>query len=114
MRSLRDDDAKCQICNSGDYEEEDQIVFCDFCGVSVHQQCYGIDIIPDGEWFCISCSIMGRTRSRNLKCAVCPRWGGALRPTNISAKDAVFLKHETTYIVSGEDEQVQKKSKRGI
>jgi len=23
MRSLRDDDAKCLICNSGDYEEED-------------------------------------------------------------------------------------------
>lgn len=23
MRSLKDDDAKCLICNSGDYEEED-------------------------------------------------------------------------------------------
>lgn len=60
MRSLKDDDAKCLICNSGDYEEEDQIVFCEFCGISVHQSCYGIDEIPEGDWYCISCTIMGK------------------------------------------------------
>ena len=34
-RKLKDEDAKCQICNSGDYEEEDLIVFC---GVSISER----------------------------------------------------------------------------
>lgn len=36
-RKLKDEDAKCQICNSGDYEEEDLIVFC---GVSLSKQAF--------------------------------------------------------------------------
>ena len=31
-----DSDAKCIICNSGDYEDEDKIVFCESCNVPVH------------------------------------------------------------------------------
>lgn len=37
VRYAREDsDAKCIICNSGDYEEEDLIVFCDNCNIPVH------------------------------------------------------------------------------
>jgi len=38
-----DDDARCAICSSGEYEDNDNIVFCEFCGISVHQSCYGIE-----------------------------------------------------------------------
>lgn len=73
-------------------------MFCEFCGISVHQQCYGIDDIPEGDWYCISCTIMGKNRSWNLKCALCPWFGGALRPTNISSWDPTFIKYQTTII----------------
>lgn len=53
-RRQKEEDAKCHICGSGDYEENDLIVFCGFCGIAVHQSCYGVEEIPEGEWFCIS------------------------------------------------------------
>lgn len=36
-RRQKEEDAKCSICGSGDYEENDLIVFCGFCGIAVHQ-----------------------------------------------------------------------------
>jgi len=36
-RRQKEEDAKCGICNSGEYEEHDLIVFCGFCGIAVHQ-----------------------------------------------------------------------------
>lgn len=67
-RRQKEEDAKCSICGSGDYEENDLIVFCGFCGIAVHQGCYGVEEIPDGEWFCISCYAFGKKKGRNLKC----------------------------------------------
>ena len=60
-----DDDARCAICSSGEYEDNDNIVFCEFCGISVHQSCYGIEVVPEGDWFCVSCTVMGVVRARN-------------------------------------------------
>jgi len=41
---------------------------------------------------------MGKNWSWNLKCALCPWFGGALRPTNISSWDPTFIKYQTTII----------------
>ncbi len=30
------EDAQCSICNNGDYEDEDLIVFCGNCNIPVH------------------------------------------------------------------------------
>ena len=30
------EDAQCVVCNSGDYEDEDMIVFCGLCNIPVH------------------------------------------------------------------------------
>lgn len=46
----------CQICYSHISEEENPIVICDGCDVSVHQFCYGLETIPSGPWLCGPCS----------------------------------------------------------
>ncbi|CRK35994.1 hypothetical protein BN1723_015046, partial [Verticillium longisporum] len=32
-----------------------EIIFCDGCDKAVHQKCYGIHDIPEGDWFCKEC-----------------------------------------------------------
>lgn len=71
------------ICNSGDYEDEDMIVFCGLCNVPVHQSCYGIEQLPDEDWICHNCTIFGLKRGLMLTCVLCPKRGGAMKPTNI-------------------------------
>jgi hypothetical protein len=81
VRTAREDqDAKCSVCNSGDYEEEDLIVFCDNCNLPVHQSCYGIELIPEESWICYPCRVYGHS---NIKCWLCPQLGGALKPSNV-------------------------------
>lgn len=46
------DDAACDVCGNDESLEDDPIVACDGCDVAVHQSCYGITRLPDGDWFC--------------------------------------------------------------
>ena len=39
----------------GTSDDTNQIVFCDGCDIAVHQDCYGIRMIPEGLWFCAKC-----------------------------------------------------------
>lgn len=41
----------CAVCLDGNVYEENEIVFCEKCELPVHQYCYGIDRVPDGEWY---------------------------------------------------------------
>lgn len=71
-----------------DSEEGDEIVFCDGCNVCVHQQCYGVEQIPEGPWFCNACA---RPKAAGTaSCVLCPRKGGALKPTT-TAKQWVHV-----------------------
>ena len=47
-----DVDAVCDVCREGESLVEDVIVACDGCDVPVHQYCYGVAEIPEGDWFC--------------------------------------------------------------
>ena len=53
------------------------MVFCDRCNICVHQACYGITTIPEGKWFCRTCSIP----NFSPKCELCPNKGGAMKAT---------------------------------
>ncbi|KAL2255716.1 hypothetical protein VTK26DRAFT_2827 [Humicola hyalothermophila] len=56
-----DDDEVCAICSKPDSEPPNEIVFCDNCDMAVHQECYGIAEIPEGDWICRDCSQEGVT-----------------------------------------------------
>lgn len=49
--------ALCAVCGDGESKGNDQIVFCDRCNVAVHQQCYGVGEIPQGDWLCWPCKM---------------------------------------------------------
>jgi hypothetical protein len=51
----QDMDAVCSICNDGEVTPDNQILFCEACNVAVHQRCYGIEEVPEGDYYCISC-----------------------------------------------------------
>ena len=45
----------CAHPTSAAAEPPNQIVFCERCDVAVHQNCYGIAVVPEGEWLCEPC-----------------------------------------------------------
>ena len=80
---IAQDDACCAICGSGDYEDDDQIVFCVNCNMPVHQSCFGIEKLPEIDWMCYNCHIFGIKKGMMVKCFLCPKRGGSMKPTNI-------------------------------
>jgi origin recognition complex subunit 4 len=50
-----EDDTLCVICGGGDSEEPNEILLCDNCDLAAHQDCYGVPIIPEGDWLCRDC-----------------------------------------------------------
>ena len=50
-----EEEALCAVCGGGMSEAPNVIVFCERCDLAVHQQCYNVAQIPDGEWLCWPC-----------------------------------------------------------
>ena len=51
-----DDGIACNVCFALEGEDGNEMIFCDACDVCVHQACYGVQTIPDGDWLCRTCA----------------------------------------------------------
>jgi len=84
----------CTVCLGEQSDEDDEIVVCDSCGVSVHESCYGVsgddinrdcisihsDISSESTepWFCEPC----KRSVKNPFCELCPNTGGIFKQTD--------------------------------
>lgn len=85
---MKSEEVLCAVCGDGKSEKPNEIVFCEMCDLAVHQQCFGISQIPDGEWLCWPCKEyqermlkLGKKKEEIRK----PRWQGG----DLTALDAV-------------------------
>jgi len=83
------EDAKCQVCTDGDYTEDNLIVFCSMCNISLHQRCVGLAKVPADNWICEVCASFGPA-GINVPCPLCNVKGGALKRTSIHINTPLF------------------------
>ena len=96
----QDMDAVCEICGDGEVTPDNQILFCEACNVAVHQYCYGIDRIPEGDYYCMACRRLGRDKHKEenphlaaiaqplpICCELCPLRQGAFIRTDTKPFD---------------------------
>ncbi|CAF2965068.1 unnamed protein product [Rotaria sp. Silwood2] len=76
QKSCEDENIVCDICLLPDGDDGNEMVFCERCHCCVHQNCYGIPVIPSETWLCKPCSIL-----RRPACILCPRLGGPMKST---------------------------------
>ena len=78
------DDIVCYVCGDGEYEDDNLILYCSKCNMTVHQKCYGILVIPEEDWICHLCKAFNDVEvSKNMECILCPKLGGAMKPCTL-------------------------------
>lgn len=103
IQQEQDMDAVCDVCGDGEVTPENQILFCERCNIAIHQRCYMIEKVPEGDYFCKVCRLIEDEKDeKNVKdtsiikdttmtkplpvsCQLCPRKQGAFVRVNMSS-----------------------------
>uniref|UniRef100_A0A1I7Z0G9 Protein AF-10 n=1 Tax=Steinernema glaseri TaxID=37863 RepID=A0A1I7Z0G9_9BILA len=84
-KELKEMTSGCCVCAEENGWAGNPLVYCDGpgCEVAVHQGCYGIVEVPEGEWFCARCAAISQNSLEKVKirCELCPSRQGALKRT---------------------------------
>jgi len=59
--------AFCCVCRDGESEDTNEMLYCEKCNNAVHQACYGVKIVPEGNWMCQTC-LLGLS---HVPCVLC-------------------------------------------
>ena len=82
------DEECCLVCGNTDYEDENMIGFCDLCGLSVHRECYGLDVLDaTTDFVCNNCLAFGSGFTLRTPCVLCGYTGGAQLPSNLEDRE---------------------------
>jgi hypothetical protein len=84
------EDSVCMCCFDGSSLEGNTILFCDGCNASMHLACYGVQEVPEGDFFCERCKKIRELMSDPyfdedtvikdlIKCCMCPVQHGGLK-----------------------------------
>eukprot|EP00980_Cylindrotheca_fusiformis_P016957 scaffold5159_cov112-Cylindrotheca_fusiformis.AAC.11 len=100
----QDMNAVCSICGDGEVIPENQILFCEACNEPVHQTCYGIEEVPEGDYYCVACRYFKRDKMIEnkipgarrvpppvlpIRCELCPvKQGAYIRTETKKGADA--------------------------
>ncbi|KZV33054.1 hypothetical protein F511_03320 [Dorcoceras hygrometricum] len=75
-------DSICHNCSYGENGDPlNCLIKCSYCGMVVHQRCYGVQENVNSYWLCSWCrckDMVGLNLER--PCLLCPKQGGALKP----------------------------------
>ena len=70
----------CLVCTYEEYEEGNEIIYCDYCSISFHLACYGLEEYDKNKDFvCNNCKAFG-SNGMMIQCALCLQTGGAMKP----------------------------------
>lgn len=69
----------CSVCYDDSTGDANALIKCTGCKIAVHQACYGIAIVPPGNWYCKKCK--SGDDPGTIKCELCPSTAGAFKKT---------------------------------
>ena len=85
----------CCVCNNGDAEQNQFLLRCEHCNVTVHQNCYGVQK-ELYNWVCDACKKLTKEEVYNLECFLCPVRGGAFKKIELPI-ESTFYKNVMDY-----------------
>uniref|UniRef100_A0ACD5ZEC8 Uncharacterized protein n=1 Tax=Avena sativa TaxID=4498 RepID=A0ACD5ZEC8_AVESA len=83
----------CDVCCLGESDiVSNRMLRCSNCKASMHQKCYGLHVVPEGQWLCAWCKYVesaGLSSKKNasstlsMPCVLCTKGKGALKPAKM-------------------------------
>lgn len=88
---LKFEDVVCSVCFTGFIDSDyNQLLYCDGCDAVVHQACYGVPLIPEGDFNCSLCSHAEELSEASSSASLPPltTWAGVAVEQSRQAPDA--------------------------